>query len=198
MVQVAPRTVAACSLRSLVVGLVESTKNHPLAVSIRKCFEDTTSFFTDAKVVPKKRNSTDQTRTIDGEMPTDPEELLTHDPITLEEYLEMHSAVGHRSRYEILYRLVHSGEMSPTELEEAIEIDDSTLHYHLNKLADAGLVEKRQRTERGQDGFDTYYRATVFGEVTLTKGVDELIRGEWKFEEMYDSSPNSWVSQAVF
>jgi len=62
------------------------------------------------------------------------------------------------------------------------------LHYHLNKLVDVGLVEKRQQTERGQDGLYTYYRATVFGEVTPTKGVDELIRGEEDFETMYNSS----------
>jgi ArsR family transcriptional regulator len=133
--------------------------------------------------------STDRRPPIDGEMPTDPEELLPEDSVlSLEEYLDMHTAVGHRSRYEILYRLVHSGGMSPTELEEALEIDDSTLHYHLNKLTDVGLVEKRQRTERGQDGLETYYRATVYGEVTLTEGVDELIRGEWDFEAVYDSS----------
>jgi ArsR family transcriptional regulator, arsenate/arsenite/antimonite-responsive transcriptional repressor len=128
-------------------------------------------------------------RAINGELPDDPEKLLPNDSIlSLEEYLEMHAAVGHRTRYEILYRLVHGGEMSPKELEEAMEIDDSTLHYHLNKLLDVNLVEKRQRTERGQDGLYTYYRATVFGEVTLTEGVDELIRGEQAFEEMYDSS----------
>lgn len=128
-------------------------------------------------------------RAANGDLPDDPEELLPDDSIlSLDEYLEMHAAVGHRTRYEILYRLVHSGEMSPTELEGAIQIDDSTLHYHLNKLLDASLVEKRQRTERGQDGLYTYYRATVFGEVTLTDGVDELIRGEQAFEEMYDSS----------
>jgi len=102
----------------------------------------------------------------------------------------MHAAVGHRTRYEILYRLVHRGDMSPKELEEAIEIDDSTLHYHLNNLVDVGLVEKRQHTDRGQDGLYTYYRATVFGKVTLTRGVDELIRGEKAFEAMYDSSSN--------
>ncbi|MFA9428376.1 helix-turn-helix domain-containing protein [Natronorubrum sp. A-ect3] len=125
------------------------------------------------------------------EQPEDPEDLLPpHSILNLEEYLEMHAAVGHRTRYEILYRLVHGGDMSPTELEEEIEIDDSTLHYHLNKLLDVGLVERRQRTERGQDGLYTYYRATVFGEVTLTEGVDELIRGEWDFEAMYDSSVN--------
>ncbi len=78
--------------------------------------------------------------------------------------------------------------MSPKELEAAIGADDSTLHYHLNKLVDVGLVEKRQRTERGQDGLYTYYRTTVFGTVTLTEGVDALIRGEQAFEAMYDSS----------
>jgi ArsR family transcriptional regulator, arsenate/arsenite/antimonite-responsive transcriptional repressor len=133
--------------------------------------------------------ATDHTHTVGGDVPEDPEDLLPEDSIlTLDEYLAMHAAVGHRTRYEILYRLVHSGDMSPKELEEAIAIDDSTLHYHLNKLVDVGLVEKRQRTERGQDGLYTYYRATVFGKVTLTEGVEELIRGEQAFEAMYDSS----------
>ncbi|WP_394742957.1 helix-turn-helix domain-containing protein [Natronococcus roseus] len=128
-------------------------------------------------------------RASNGNFPENPEELLPDDSIlSLDEYLEMHAAVGHRTRYEVLYRLVHSGEMSPKELEEAMQIDDSTLHYHLNKLLDVSLVEKRQRTERGQDGLYTYYRATVFGEVTLTEGVDELIRGEQAFEKMYDGS----------
>ena len=133
--------------------------------------------------------ATDQTRTIGGDAPDDPADLLPEESIlSLDEYLDMHAAVGHRTRYEILYRLVHSGEMSPKELEDALDIDDSTLHYHLNKLVDVGLIEKRQRTERGQDGLYTYYRATVFGEGTLTDGVDELIRGERAFEEMYYSS----------
>ena len=133
--------------------------------------------------------ATDRTHPLGGRAPDDPEDLLPEDSVlSLEEYLAMHAAVGHRTRYEILYRLVHSGDMSPKELEEAIEVDDSTLHYHLNKLVDVNLVEKRQRTDRGQDGLYTYYRATVFGAVTLTEGVDELIRGEQDFEAMYDSS----------
>lgn len=133
--------------------------------------------------------ATNRPHTVGGDVPEDPEDLLPEDNIlSLDEYLEMHAAVGHRTRYEILYRLVHSGDESPKELEEAVNIDDSTLHYHLNKLVDVGLVEKRQRTERGQDGLYTYYRATVFGAVTLTEGVDELIRGEREFESMYDSS----------
>ena len=133
--------------------------------------------------------ATNHTQTAGGGFPEDPEDLLPEESVlSLEEYLAMHAAVGHRTRYEILYRLVHSGDMSPKELEDAIEIDDSTLHYHLNKLVDVSLVEKRQQTERGQDGLYTYYRATVFGEVTLTNGVDELVRGEEAFEALYNSS----------
>lgn len=131
---------------------------------------------------------TNHTQTAGGGFPEDPEDLLPEESVLrLEEYLAMHAAVGHRTRYEILYRLVHSGDMSPKELADAIEIDDSTLHYHLNKLVDVGLVEKRQQTERSQDGLYTYYRSTVFGAVTLTNGVDELIRGEEGFEAMYNS-----------
>mgnify|MGYP000442276757 FL=1 len=134
----------------------------------------------------------DQSRGFGGELPEDPEDLLPPDSVlTLEEYLAMHAAVGHRTRYEILYRLVHGGDKSPTELEAEMNVDDSTLHYHLNELVDVGLVEKRQRTERDQNGLYTYYRATVFGEVTLTEGVDELIRGEQEFETMYDRSAES-------
>jgi len=133
--------------------------------------------------------ATDQSGTVSGEVPDDPADMLPEESVlSLDEYLDMHAAVGHRTRYESLYRLVHGGELSPTELVDALEIDDSTLHYHLNKLVDVGLVEKRQRTERGEDGLSTYYRATVFGKITLTDGVDELIRGEGAFEAMYDSS----------
>ena len=132
---------------------------------------------------------TDQPRTSNWEMPADPAKLLPDDSVlSLDEYLEMHAAVGHRTRYEILYRLVHGGAMRPKDLEDELDIDDSTLHYHLNKLVDVGLIEKRQRTERGQDGLSTYYRTTVFGTVTLTEGVDALIRGEQDFEAMYDTS----------
>jgi DNA-binding transcriptional ArsR family regulator len=133
--------------------------------------------------------ATDQTQTTDSDAPEDPADLLPeHSILTLDEYLAMHAAVGNRTRYEILYRLVHNGAMAPAELEDEMDIDDSTLHYHLNKLVDVGLIEKHQRTERGQDGLHTYYQATVYGRVTLTEGVDELIRGEHSFDNMYNSS----------
>jgi ArsR family transcriptional regulator len=71
-----------------------------------------------------------------------------------------------------------------------MDVDDSTLHYHLKKLLDAHLIEKWKRTEKGQDGLSTFYRPTVYGEVVLTEGVDTLIRAEHEFEAMYDSSAN--------
>lgn len=133
--------------------------------------------------------ATNEAEAVDSGFPEDPEDLLPEESVlTLDEYLEMHAAIGHRTRYEVLYRLVHSGSMSPKELEAVLDVDDSTLHYHLNKLVDVGLIEKRQRTERTEEGLHTYYRATVFGEVTLTQGVDQLIRGEQQFDTMYNSS----------
>lgn len=133
--------------------------------------------------------ATDGTQTDDADPPDNPADLLPEESIlSLDEYLDMHAAVGHRTRYEILYRLVHQGDLSPTELHETMDIDDSTLHYHLNELVDVGLVEKRKHTERGKEGLSTYYRATVFGKVTLTDGVDELLRGEEELRAMYDSS----------
>lgn len=133
--------------------------------------------------------ASERTQRVGREFPEDPEDLLpANSVLNLDEYLAMHAALGNRTRYEICYRLVHSGAMSPTELVGAMAVDDSTLHYHLNKLGDVGLIEKRQRTERDQDGLYTYYRATVFGEVALSEGIDDLIRGEQAFETMYDSS----------
>lgn len=132
--------------------------------------------------------STDRAPRADADVPEDPADLLPEDSVlTLEEYLDMHAAVGNRTRYEILYRLVHGGELSPTELGQALpDVDDGTLHYHLNELLDVGLIEKRGRTEPDEDGLRIAYRPTVFGEVTLTEGVDELIRGEGSFAEQYE------------
>ena len=124
--------------------------------------------------------------------PEDPRELLPESSVlSLEEYLAMQRAIGNRTRFEIVYRLLHGGDRSPTELDDAMDVDDSTIHYHLSKLVDVGLVEKRKRTERDAAGFDTYYRATVLAEALLDHGVEELLRREWDFLEAYDSSAGS-------
>lgn len=120
--------------------------------------------------------------------PENPEDLLPEGSIlSLDEYLAMQQSIGNRTRFEIAYRLVHGGDMSPSELNEAIPIDDSTLHYHLNKLVDVGLVERRKRTERTSEGLYTYYRATILAETILEHGVEELLRREWDFKAAYSS-----------
>ncbi|OLZ41080.1 transcriptional regulator [Natrinema saccharevitans] len=119
----------------------------------------------------------------------DPTDLLPERSVrSLEEYLEMQAAVGNRNRFEILYRLAHTDELTPTELDSMIDVDESTLHYHLGKLREVGLVEKRARSERDSDGLSTHYRATIPGEVILEHGVEELLRREWDFGDAYDSS----------
>ena len=124
----------------------------------------------------------------DGDAPEDPVDLLPETSVlSLDEYLDMQRAIGDRTRFELVYRLVHGGDMSPKELEGVTETDDSTLHYHLNKLVDVGLVEKRKRTERDSNGLYAYYRATILGEVILEHGVEELLRREWDFSEAYRS-----------
>ena len=126
---------------------------------------------------------------ITDDTPEDPDDLLPEQSVlSLEEYLDMQAAIGNRTRFEIVYRLSHGGELTPTDLEAVMEIDDSTLHYHLNELRDVGLIEKRVRTERDSDGLYTYYRATVLGEVILEHGVEELLRRERDFSQAYDSS----------
>ncbi|MCL9814940.1 helix-turn-helix domain-containing protein [Natranaeroarchaeum aerophilus] len=124
-----------------------------------------------------------------GEPPDDPSELLPETSIlSLDEYLEMQAAIGNRTRFEIVYRLVRADELTPTELDSKMDLDDSTLHYHLGKLQDVGLIEKRVRTERDSDGLYTYYRSTVLGEAILEHGVEELLRREWDFTDAYDST----------
>ena len=128
---------------------------------------------------------------VGDDAPEDPEDLLPERSVlSLEEYLDVQAAIANRTRFEIVYRLAHADELTPTELDAVMDVDDSTLHYHLNELRDAGLVEKRVRTERDRDGLYTYYRSTILGDVILELGVEELIRRERDFREAYDSGRN--------
>lgn len=146
---------------------------------------------TKAKIGNRVRCTTMATKDkhVRRDAPDDPADLLPETSVlSLDEYLEMQRAIGNRTRFEIVYRLVHGTTMSPTELEETMDIDDSTLHYHLNTLIDVGLVEKRKRTERESSGLHTYYRATILAEVILDHGVEELLCREWDFNDAYDST----------
>lgn len=112
--------------------------------------------------------------------------LLPEDSIlTLEDYLEMQWAIGHETRFRILHVLNDRGGMSASELNDALGIGANTLHYHLDKLVDVGLVLNRKRKTADQDGPFSYYRATALGTGILEHGITELMRGEHDFLEQY-------------
>ncbi|MEZ3117455.1 hypothetical protein RYH80_16185 [Halobaculum sp. MBLA0147] len=57
--------------------------------------------------------------------PDDTAELFGESALSLDEYLDRHAAVGHWTQYEILYRLVHDGDTSPTELADGVGVVDN-------------------------------------------------------------------------
>ena len=118
--------------------------------------------------------------------PQNPEELLPATSVlSLEEYLDMQAALGDETRFRVVYTLSHFGDHSPKELGEALGVEANTLHYHLQKLVDVGLVEKRKRTTADGDGLFAYYRTTSLGDAILEHGVEELIRREQEYRDAY-------------
>lgn len=118
--------------------------------------------------------------------PEDLDALLPEQSIlTLETYLEMQRAIGNELRFRILHELVEAGPRSATALRDALDVESNTLHYHLDRLVDVGLVENRKRTEPDAEGMHSYYRATSLGEGLLTHGVRELMREEWDLLDEY-------------
>jgi len=97
----------------------------------------------------------------------------------------MQRAIGNETRFRLLSMLVEQGPMTPTELEELLDVPGNTLHYHLDKLVDVGLIENRKRSEPDREGLYSYYRATSLGEGILTHGVRELIDEEWAALDAY-------------
>lgn len=120
------------------------------------------------------------------------EEVQSPDPplpedsgLTLDEYLAMQRAIGHPTRYHILRTLVANTELSASKLKEAVDVESHNFHYHLDELVDVGLVDRRQRRTPDSQGFYTYYRPTGMGEAILDHGVEELMRRELEFNDVY-------------
>jgi len=105
--------------------------------------------------------------------------------LSLGEYLDMQRAIGQETRYRILHALLREGELSASELADALDVPSNRLHYHLDELVDVGLVQNRKRKDRGGDGLYSYYEATALGETLMTHGVAELIAEERDLRERY-------------
>lgn len=116
-------------------------------------------------------------------------DLLPADSVlTLEEYLAMQKTVADPTRFRVLSYLLDHDETTPSDLHARLDLDldDSTLYYHLDKLVDAGLVRKRARNE-SEGGIHRYYQASALGETLLNHGVRELIAREWELRDAYSS-----------
>jgi len=105
--------------------------------------------------------------------------------LTLQEYLAMQRAIGEETRYRTLAALLEAEELSASELAAELDVATNTLHYHLDRLVDVGLVNNRKRKERGADGLYSYYVPTALGEAMMTHGVGELLREERDLLERY-------------
>jgi len=111
--------------------------------------------------------------------------LPEHSLLSLAQYLDMQRAVGNETRFRVLNRLSEAGPQSAAQLRDALDAESNTLHYHLDRLVEVGLVENRKRNDPDEQGLYSYYRATSLGEGILTHGVRELMREEWDFLDAY-------------
>ncbi|SFR63209.1 winged helix-turn-helix domain-containing protein [Halogeometricum limi] len=113
----------------------------------------------------------------DAAVPSDLEKLLpASGSRTLDDYLAMQAAIGDRTRFLVVYTLATDGPHTPGQLADHVDVRANTLHYHLNKLSDVGLVETGQHARSAADAQHTYYELTPAGRKILDHGVLELIR----------------------
>ncbi len=119
-------------------------------------------------------------------MDTNDANPLPDNPVLdLDAYAGMLSAAGHETRLRILYALDQRDEASATELADALDVPSNRLHYHLDKLTDAGIVANRLEKERGADGLYSYYMLNSLGGAILHDGIDTLLTQEHEMEDRY-------------
>lgn len=66
----------------------------------------------------------DHSRMVGEDTPEDPADLLPEDSLlSLDEYLDIQKAIGNRTRFEIVYRLVHDRNMTAMDPSECSSPD---------------------------------------------------------------------------
>lgn len=104
--------------------------------------------------------------------------------LNLDKYLNLLEEIAERPRFAILYALSDEGKMSAKELGEALGRSENALHYHLDRLVDAGLVDNRRRQRPDKEGMYSYYELTGLG-ADLIDAVTGFIRQEKTALEQY-------------
>ncbi len=97
--------------------------------------------------------------------------------LTLDEYLAMQAALGHRLRFRVV-RALADEERRPGDLADDLDVASNTLHYHLRALVDVGLVERRKGARPDDNRLHSFYRATPMATTLLGDGVEALLRSE--------------------
>ena len=130
-----------------------------------------------------RMEDSDRERTDEVRRPEPP--LPEESGLSLDEYLAMQAAIGHRTRFRILRTLVVNDQLSASDPQAAVDVESHNFHYHLDELVDVGLVDKRKRRTADSQGFYTYYRPTGMGRGILEHGVEALMRRERAFDDTY-------------
>jgi DNA-binding MarR family transcriptional regulator len=94
-------------------------------------------------------------------------ETLDSAVFDVERYVDQLAAMGHSTRFAVVYALGRDGEMPRKGLEEHTGCDGNNLQTHLDVLEDRGLVRKRRDPD---DKRRRLYRLTNSG-ATLTDAV---------------------------
>jgi DNA-binding MarR family transcriptional regulator len=102
-------------------------------------------------------------------------------------YLEMLHQATTETGFRILNTLSDEGEVSPTSLAETLEMEKNSLHYHIDKLTDAGLVKNRKRSHKGSDGYYSYYIATPLGERAV-ESIRDFVEAENDFLDQHPTA----------
>lgn len=113
-----------------------------------------------------------------------PDVLPEYSVLSLDEYLAMQGALGHRLRFRVVRALADAARR-PSDLAADLDVAANTLHYHLGVLVDVGLVERRTRKAGEGEQGRTCYRATVLAETLLSEGIKTLLQAEWELAETY-------------
>lgn len=99
----------------------------------------------------------------------------------LQFYLDLIKTIGEPTRFAILVELLDAGNegQSPKELAESLNRDETSLHQHLNTLADNGLVNNWKENTPDQHSVYSHYEISGHGLATLN-AFESLLEEEQK------------------
>jgi len=97
------------------------------------------------------------------------ESLASEAPILeLEDYLNIFKTFSDPTRLTIVHYLYDNSVVNDNEIADHVEKRGNSLHYHMRKLIQAGIISNTRRETRDSDGGYSYYELTDIGESAAT------------------------------